>query len=64
MFAHSEVLLKQAARAIDAARPQPNAENIAKASLDVAKVRAHRTETALKAASKLIELAGSAWQSA
>ncbi|WP_180128524.1 MULTISPECIES: SfnB family sulfur acquisition oxidoreductase [unclassified Acinetobacter] len=55
----SEVLLKQAARAIDAARPQPNAENIAKASLDVAKVRAHSTETALKAASKLIELAGS-----
>ncbi|MBL8322092.1 MAG: SfnB family sulfur acquisition oxidoreductase [Acinetobacter sp.] len=55
----SEVLLKQAARAIDAARPQPSAANIAKASLDVAKVRAHSTETALKASSKLIELAGS-----
>ena len=55
----SEVLLKQAARAIDAARPQPDAANIAKASLDVAKVRAHSTETALKASSKLIELAGS-----
>lgn len=55
----SEVLLKQAARSIDAAKPQPTALNIAKASLDVAKVRAHSTETALKASSKLIELAGS-----
>ena len=55
----SEVLLKQAARSIDAARPAPTAENVAKASLDVAKVRAHSTETALKASSKLIELAGS-----
>ena len=55
----SEVLLKQAARSIDAARPHPTTENIAKASLDVAKVRAHSTETALKASSKLIELAGS-----
>ena len=55
----SEVLLKQAARSIDAAKPQPTDANIAKASLDVAKVRAHSTETALKASSKLIELAGS-----
>ncbi|MFC6053009.1 SfnB family sulfur acquisition oxidoreductase [Acinetobacter sp. Ac_877] len=55
----SEVLLKQAAQSIDAAKPYPNAENIAKASIDVAKVRAHSTETALKASSKLIELAGS-----
>lgn len=55
----SEVLLKQAARSIEAAKPHPTAENIAKASLDVAKVRAHSTETALKASSKLIELAGS-----
>ena len=55
----SEVLLKQAARSIDAAKPTPTAENIAKASLDVAKVRAHSTETALKVSSKLIELAGS-----
>jgi alkylation response protein AidB-like acyl-CoA dehydrogenase len=55
----SEVLLKQAARSIDAAKPAPTAENVAKASLDVAKVRAHSSETALKASSKLIELAGS-----
>ena len=55
----SEVLLKQAARSIDAAKPVSTVENIAKASLDVAKVRAHSTETALKASSKLIELAGS-----
>lgn len=55
----TEVLLKQAAKSIDAAKPQPTIENIAKASLDVAKVRAHSTETALKASSKLIELAGS-----
>lgn len=55
----SEVLLKQAAHSIDIAKPHPTAENIAKASIDVAKVRAHSTETALKASSKLIELAGS-----
>ena len=55
----SEVLLKQAAHSIDVAKPHPTAENIAKASLDVAKVRAHSTDTALKASSKLIELAGS-----
>ena len=55
----SEVLLKQAAHSIDAAYPAPTAENVAKASLDVAKVRAHSTETALKVSSKLIELAGS-----
>ena len=55
----SEVLLKQAAQSIDTAKPNPTAENIAKASIDVAKVRAHSTETALKAASKLVELAGS-----
>ena len=55
----SEVLLKQAAQSIETARPLPTDENIAKASLDVAKVRAHSSETALKAASKLIELAGS-----
>ena len=55
----SEVLLKQAARSIDLAKPAPNDENIARASIDVAKVRAHSTETALKASSKLIELAGS-----
>lgn len=55
----SEVLLKQAAQSIDAAKPNPTTENIAKASIDVAKVRAHSTETALKASSKLIELAGS-----
>lgn len=55
----SEVLLKQAAQSIDQAKPQPTEENIAKASIDVAKVRAHSSETALKASSKLIELAGS-----
>lgn len=55
----SEALLKQAAHSIDAAKLQTNAETIAKASIDVAKVRAHNSETALKASSKLIELAGS-----
>ena len=55
----SELLLKQAAKSVDAAKPNPTAENIAKASLDVAKVRAHSTDIALKASSKLIELAGS-----
>ncbi|PZT84721.1 MAG: SfnB family sulfur acquisition oxidoreductase [Acinetobacter sp.] len=55
----SEALLKQAAQSIDAVKLQTNAETIAKASIDVAKVRAHSTDTALKASSKLIELAGS-----
>ena len=55
----SELLLKQAAKSVDAAKPNPTAENIAKASIDVAKVRAHSTNIALKASSKLIELAGS-----
>ena len=55
----SELLLKQAAKSVDAAKPNPTAENIAKASIDVAKVRAHSTDIALKASSKLIELAGS-----
>lgn len=55
----SELLLKQAARSVDAAKQELNPESLAKASIDVAKVRAHSTETALKASSKLIELAGS-----
>ncbi len=55
----SEVLLKQAAKSIDLAKAEPNENSVAKASLDVAKVRAHSTDTALKASSKLIELAGS-----
>ena len=55
----TEVLLKQAARSIDAAKPHPTIENIAKASIDVAKVRALSSDVALKASSKLIELAGS-----
>ncbi|TCM60261.1 SfnB family sulfur acquisition oxidoreductase [Acinetobacter calcoaceticus] len=55
----SELLLQHAAQSIELARPRPDIENIARASIDVAKVRAHSSETALKAASKLIELAGS-----
>ena len=42
----SELLLKQAA-SIDQAKPYPTAENIAKASIDVTKVRALSSETAL-----------------
>ena len=55
----SEVLLKRAAQSIDTARLDTTAEHVALASLAVAKVRAHTTEPALKASSKLIELAGS-----
>jgi len=55
----SEVLLKQAAHSVDAAKADPTEVSVAKASLDVAKARAHSSETALKASSKLIELAGS-----
>ena len=55
----SELLLKQAAYAVDAAKPKPTVDNIAHASIQVAKVRAHSTDIALLASSKLIELAGS-----
>ncbi|QIO08649.1 SfnB family sulfur acquisition oxidoreductase [Acinetobacter lanii] len=55
----SELLLKQAARSVDAAKAQPNADTVATASIHVAQARAHSTETALKASSKLVELAGS-----
>lgn len=55
----SELLLKQAALAADAAKPKPTVDNIAHASIQVAKVRAHSTDIALLASSKLIELAGS-----
>lgn len=55
----SEVLLKQAAQSIDVAKIETTPETIAKASIDVAKVRAHSSDIALKASSKLIELAGS-----
>lgn len=55
----SEVLLKQAAHSVDAAKANPTEARVAKVSLDVAKARAHSSETALKASSKLIELAGS-----
>ncbi|OTG85381.1 SfnB family sulfur acquisition oxidoreductase [Acinetobacter sp. ANC 4558] len=55
----TEALLKRAAQSIDEAKPHPTIENIAKASIDVAKVRALSTDVALKASSKLIELAGS-----
>ncbi|MCG2574411.1 SfnB family sulfur acquisition oxidoreductase [Acinetobacter sp. ME22] len=55
----SELLLKQAALAVDAAKPKPTVDNIAHASIQVAKVRAHSTDIALLASSKLIELAGS-----
>lgn len=55
----SEVLLKQAVRSVDTAKANPTETSVARASLDVAKARAHSSETALKASSKLIELAGS-----
>lgn len=55
----SELLLKQAALVVDAAKPKPTVDNIAHASIQVAKVRAHSTDIALLASSKLIELAGS-----
>ncbi len=38
---------------------KPHLKALLKASIDVAKVRAHSTDIALKASSKLIELAGS-----
>ncbi|MCF8998078.1 SfnB family sulfur acquisition oxidoreductase [Acinetobacter nectaris] len=55
----SELLLKKAANFIDFIKPKVSKENIAEASIHVARVRAHSTETALQASSKLIELAGS-----
>ncbi|WP_179998199.1 SfnB family sulfur acquisition oxidoreductase [Acinetobacter sp. YH12239] len=55
----TELLLKQAAQAVQDAKVAPSEHSVAHASIQVAKARAHSTETALKVSSKLIELAGS-----
>lgn len=55
----TELLLKQAAQAVQDAKVALSERSVAHASIQVAKARAHSTETALKVSSKLIELAGS-----
>ena len=54
----SEALLREAARAVDAADADLTAETAAHASLAVAAVRAHSTKTSVEVSSRLFEVAG------
>jgi alkylation response protein AidB-like acyl-CoA dehydrogenase len=54
----ADALLERAARTIDQARPAPDAQSVARASVAVAEARALTTEAAILATNKLFELAG------
>ena len=54
----SEALLREAARAVDAADAHLTAETAAVASLAVAAVRAHSATTSVEVSSRLFEVAG------
>ena len=54
----AEALLARAGRAVDVAMRDPSEDSVARASVAVAEARAWGTETALAAANKLHELAG------
>lgn len=54
----AEALTREAARAIDAAKPAPDAENVAAASIAVARAKVLTTEVSLEASSRLLELGG------
>lgn len=54
----AEALLREAGRAIDAAKPAPDAENVAAASIAVARAKVLTTEVSLEAPSRLFELGG------
>ncbi|MCC6073938.1 SfnB family sulfur acquisition oxidoreductase [Pseudomonas sp. GCM10022188] len=55
----AEALLRRAGRVVDAAQAAPDERSVAAASVAVAEARVLTTEIALKAGSKLFELAGS-----
>ncbi len=54
----AEALLRESAHAIDAAKPAPDAENVAAASIAVARAKVLTTEVSLEASSRLLELGG------
>ncbi|PMY38916.1 MULTISPECIES: SfnB family sulfur acquisition oxidoreductase [Pseudomonas] len=54
----AEALLERAGKVLDAARSAPDAENVAQASLAVARAKVLTTEIALEASNKLFELGG------
>ena len=51
-------MLERAGKALDAARPAPDEDNVARASLAVAKAKVLTTEIAIEASNKLFELGG------
>jgi alkylation response protein AidB-like acyl-CoA dehydrogenase len=55
---NAEALLERAGFALDAARPAPNEDNVAHASLAVARAKVLTTEIAIEASNKLFELGG------
>jgi SfnB family sulfur acquisition oxidoreductase len=54
----ANALLERAGRAMDAARPAPNADSVALASIAVARAKVLTTEIAIEASNKLFELGG------
>ena len=54
----AEALLERAGLALDAARPAPDEDNVAQASLAVARAKVLTTEIAIEASNKLFELGG------
>jgi SfnB family sulfur acquisition oxidoreductase len=54
----AEALLERAGWALDSAKPAPDADNVAQASLAVAKAKVLTTEIAIEATNKLFELGG------
>ncbi|MNO56965.1 Dibenzothiophene desulfurization enzyme C [compost metagenome] len=54
----ADALLERAGKALDAARPAPDADNVARASVAVAKAKVLTTEIAIEATNRLFELGG------
>ncbi|WP_053384385.1 SfnB family sulfur acquisition oxidoreductase [Leucobacter celer] len=54
----AEALTREAARAIDAAKPAPDEHNVAAASIAVARAKVLTTEVSLEASTRLLELGG------
>ncbi|MDH4564713.1 SfnB family sulfur acquisition oxidoreductase [Pseudomonas sp. BN411] len=54
----AEALLERAGKVMDAARPAPDEDNVAAASVAVAKAKVLTTEIAIEASNKLFELGG------
>ena len=54
----AEALLERAGRVLDAAKPEPDEDNVAAASVAVAKAKVLTTEVAIEASNRLFELGG------